>query len=473
MLHTGDVFEHKLHPGIDLIGASHDHLMKDVWKDWQSTGIFFKPVFPGLAAQDSLKLKAAEQLKPADRLTLDANCQPIKFNDRNDDKIEVRADGKWYRTNIINPAGEQLADFKADEQGNISITYQMPKDENDASKGKDYVQRQIRPDGSELTSYDTGTDNGKFTTAASSTLSTFEGTTKTMAVMNAKGETVQSLKFNGDDLVQFIAPDKTRFEATFDNAGKVNGWQKFSETNVAMPFKGDAHSVKANSNGEVIVRDELLKDKPEQDNGHKYATRFLPDGSKITSSCKSNDGSRVIVDSTDCKIDEEPHRAIVQEMPSNWKELLAERTAEAKDHPYEFLNITDALSFIKEKTQDSGDWDDKQKGGQFQAWGNVAWGVYASEMGFSYDRSIWYNGLAKNLNGKTNEEWGSPLDILNPFASESTYGQNPADAELIKRGYEYQAKIAAEQAADEAKHEKVADSRLSPYELVFSNIFAI
>lgn len=469
MLQSGDTVTHKPSPAVELLGATHQHLMADVWKDWQSTGIFFKPSLPNLAALDSLRLQATEQLKPADRLTLDADCQPIKFSDRNDDQIEKRADGKWYRTNIINPAGEELADFKVDEKGNIAITYQMPKDENDPSQGKDYVQRIIRPDGSEFTSYDTGTDQGKFTTAASSTLTTFEGTTKTMVVMNATGETVQSLKYNGDDLIEFTAPDKSRFAATFDDASKVNGWQKFSEANVSIPFNGDAHAVKANSNGEVIVRDELLKDKSAQDNGCKYATRFLPDGSKITSSCKSDDGSRDIVDGSECKLEREPHRAVVQEMPSNWKQLLAERTEEARNHPYEFFNITDALSFIKEKTEDKGDWDDKQKGGQFQAWGNVAWGVYASEMGFSYDQSIWYNGLAKNLNGKTNGEWGSPLDILNPFAGESTYGQNPADAELIKRGYQYQASMAA----DKVKSEASAEYTPSPYELVFNNIFSL
>jgi hypothetical protein len=289
-----------------------------------------------------------------------------------------------------------------------------------------------------------------------------------MLVMNAAGETVQSLKYSGDDLVEFTAPDKSRYTATFDSAGKVNGWQKFSEANISMPFKGDAHAVKANSNGEVIVRDELLKDQSAQESA-KYATRFLPDGSKITSSCKCDDGSRLIVDRNDCKLEREPHRAVVQEMPSNWKQLLAERTEEARNHPYEFFNITDALSFIKEKTEDKGDWDDKQKGGQFQAWGNVAWGVYASEMGFSYDQSIWYNGLAKNLNGKTNADWGSPLDILNPFAGETTYGQNPADAELIKRGYQYQASLAAEK----AKSEAAAEYTPSPYELVFNNIFPL
>ena len=127
MLQSADTLAHKPSPAIDLLGATHQQLITDVWKDWQSTGIFFKPTLPSLANLDSLKLKAAEELKPADRLTLGANCQPTKFNDRNDDQIEKRADGKWYRTNIINPAGEELADFKVDEKGNIAITYQRQR----------------------------------------------------------------------------------------------------------------------------------------------------------------------------------------------------------------------------------------------------------------------------------------------------------------------------------------------------------
>ena len=136
MLHSGDMLTPKHHPAVELPDNTHQKLITDVWKDWQTTGMFFKPAFPGLFSEN-IKPKAVEQLKPAERLTLDNNGQPAKFNDRNDDQIALRADGKWYRTNIISPAGEELADFKVDKNGDIAITYQMPKDENDLAKGKD------------------------------------------------------------------------------------------------------------------------------------------------------------------------------------------------------------------------------------------------------------------------------------------------------------------------------------------------
>jgi len=67
--------------------------------------------------------------------------------------------------------------------------------------------------------------------------------------------------------------------------------------------------------------------------------------------------------------------------------------------------------------------------------------MYAAQMDMSYEDAIWWNGLAKTMNGKNanHPDWGNPSDWYNPVSwwtkERLTNGQNPADADLIKAGY--------------------------------------
>lgn len=152
-------------------------------------------------------------------------------------------------------------------------------------------------------------------------------------------------------------------------------------------------------------------------------------------------------------------RAILQEIPDNWQELLKERLSYCANPMFrqDGPNKPSGLYMLYSKTKDNAEWDDKQNGSQYQAWGNVAWGMYAAQTRMDFEDSIWWNGAVKKISGKSQSGWGSPMDIFKDVDTSSlayvgplqesdeksfdlesgkTYGQNPADAKLIKKGYD-------------------------------------
>jgi hypothetical protein len=112
------------------------------------------------------------------------------------------------------------------------------------------------------------------------------------------------------------------------------------------------------------------------------------------------------------------YRPLIQEVPENYESLLQARLKECRDNAGNWN--------MYKKTHDGGEWDDKQAGGQYQAWGNAAWGMYANEMGYEFANANAAVGMYKILSGKSRIDW----------AASDTLGQNPADYELTKRGYE-------------------------------------
>lgn len=487
---------------------------------------------------ETIEMRSGEKVS---RLQLDGNGKPKQFNDQNGDTIVRKEDGKWYRQNVMNRDGELLHDFSVDENKNVNITYKVQKDENDAGAGYDYVRKQVRTDGTEQASYKTNIKKGEdpdFSKPDVVTLTTREGNTKTITALKPDGQPLQSLKYEGDNLVAFNAPGGTRFQRVEEGGKQV--WKKSEASGEVSTFDG---TVKSDSNGSVIVRDSSLAGK----NSDQFARRYLANGTQVNSddgtppkirtvttaeglliqttngeggkqttfryptgqevNIKYNggkitqvsgstangaidmslkdgqwvssdnraikdvriEGDQIVIESGDGKsqyIDsrakvnsleagetppfkDSEHRTLVQELPENWEQLLKERTDEAAKHP--FFSTKDPISWTSLKwlydrtNTNDGDWDDKQKGGQYQQWGNFAWGCYASAMGLDYDNGIWLNGIVKKWNGASKDEWGKPWDMDGiDLEKGKAYGQNPADARHIKEGYAYYDQLARE-----------------------------
>lgn len=422
-------------------------------------------------------------------LLLDENGKPKQYTDAMGETYVRRAEG-WYRYSLVSPDGDRLENFHVDHQGNVDITYKIQKNDAKAEDGYDFVKRQVLADGSEITMYDTDSNNEPdFDKPNSVTKTTREGDAKVIEVMNGD-QPVQTVKFKVVDedeppqLVYFEDPDKN----VYVREGKA--WTK---NGAAWDGK-----VTAESDGGALV----LNGKPD-----KTSQRFLPDGTRVDAVDKdhrtvkltdgttikndiSSDGTAVMTttkpngsviqvkfnrcgqsyevaysqdgqtsvftkgaDGQWLSSEKQPvsiedktklaapngevvyldadgtpekftsaganvieHRTFVPEVPENYEKLLQARLTQSKEDP--------GYLSLYSKTKDGGSWDDKQSGGQYQTWGNVAWGMYAEEMGFDHEDANKWVGWYKYLNSKSNPEW------------KDTYGQNPADYKLTKAGYE-------------------------------------
>ncbi len=395
-----------------------------------------------------------------EKLELDDSGMPKKFTDRSGETIEKDKDGNWIKIGILSPKGEPLENFSVDAEHNISITYRVAVDENKTDAGNNFVKRVIKPDGTEETSYSTSGDN-KVSSPDYQTRLTRDGEYKSLDAIK-DGKVIQSAKFKGDDLVSFAAPDKTKYDLVGSEGGKY--WQKTSPDGTVTKVAGN---VKVDNDGTAFVENKNETTKEFQ------TQRFLANGTRINSPIDASsrtittaegevfkrdssnpkvptftkttaDGNVVTITQSELKNSTEKleRRAIRQELPENWQELLKERLSIADNPLFSQDGPTAAAGkgLLYEYTVDGGAWDDKAKGSQFQAWGNVAWGMYAAQMNMPYKDALWWNGAVKTANGKNagHPEWGSPIDwYTHPHSKErQTYGQNPADADLIKVGYE-------------------------------------
>lgn len=455
-------------------------------------------------------------------LILDEEGKLKQFNDPNGDKIVRREDGCYYRESLIYPNGEKLEDFTVDPATRaVKMTYKVPKDENDNTKGNDFARRTIEPSGTEITSYDCKSID-KFDKSEYSLRTTRDGTTKTVDV-EKDGKVLQTLKYEKDEksgfdkLVRFEGPNgvyeltKTGWQKNGESVNSVkadsNGAVKVIENSSAARYLPNGTKVESDTDNPPKLRTINTTDKTEikvSTNGVETQTNYdelyqpysAPTGKRYLDSItvtndkttntvtydqegnpQSLNGSRLkkvgdtfvneqgetvalefksesgvlisLKSATDaekyrCGDNPFEHRTLIQEMPENYEKLLKERLDMCSNFNY-FANYFGTMYLIYNNTKDGGAWDDKQYGGQYQRWGNVAWGMYASETEMPYSSSVWYNGAVKVwLNTKSKDStWGNPMDWRPSdwfYDSNKTYGQNPADAELIRIGYEQREK---------------------------------
>lgn len=131
-------------------------------------------------------------------ILLDENGKPKQYTDAMGEKYVKRGDD-WYRYSLVNPDGDKLEHFHVDQQGNIVITYKIPKNDARESDGYDFVKRSVLADGSEFTIYDTNSNNKPdFDKPNSVTKTTREGDTKVIQVINGD-QPMQTVKFKEVD----------------------------------------------------------------------------------------------------------------------------------------------------------------------------------------------------------------------------------------------------------------------------------
>ncbi|MBS1955705.1 MAG: hypothetical protein JST89_16090 [Cyanobacteria bacterium SZAS-4] len=213
-------------------------------------------------------------------LELDENGLAKRFVDVNGDQIQKSEDGTWTRSNLMTPS-EKLAGFSVDKDKNVSITFAVQKDDRalatDSAEKMETVQvtREIKNDGTITTNYPDGC----------STVSTQDGDKNTVRVVKGD-QTVQTLVYRGNDLIEFDAPNGVKYSRRMEQEGE-NGpqhWTKTTGDGTTTEVKNlDASGnldptapVKADANGSVIVRDSSEAE-------NNYAHRYLNNGVQVYS----------------------------------------------------------------------------------------------------------------------------------------------------------------------------------------------
>jgi hypothetical protein len=82
------------------------------------------------------------------------------------------------------------------------------------------------------------------------------------------------------------------------------------------------------------------------------------------------------------------------------------------------------------QVRNSGPWDFKQSGPEYEAFGNFHYGATGGAMGWRRWELLRFAGWAQRRAGTSREEWGHPL-------GGAPYGDDPADQALIRDGYLY------------------------------------
>lgn len=111
--------------------------------------------------------------------------------------------------------------------------------------------------------------------------------------------------------------------------------------------------------------------------------------------------------------------------------LIDENLKEAKER-YKFFNGANAflLGWFYTKVKNKGDWDYKQRGSQYQEFGNFNYGATGEAAGISTEILLRAAGAAQSVAGTSSEEFGK-------WWESAPYGDDPMDQEWIKAGIEY------------------------------------
>lgn len=476
-----------------------------------------------VSTREELNNKAFKEynIRSGDRsatLELGEDGTAKKFRDFNGDEF-TRDGDKWYRKNVMTGEPGEEVNFSVNPAGSLSITYAVARDENDAAAGTKSITRTLHADGHEETYYPEG----------SRTVTSRDGNTRTLTTEFCGKQTSQ-LKYSGEELVEVQAGGCKYVKETvpagfFSSQRRV--WKRYGQDGSVQTIEG---SVKADSNGAVVIRDDNFK------GTDGYATRFLPNGVMIKSDevpttrttvtpegtqfqdsmadgklqkrvytypnngggitlrfdgdrvtavtgnaggkavdlrCKDNvwsdatgsvnvadvnwDSKKKDVDSISIRLaggdalvidgkgkmrtyhasEAVPppvrleERCLVQEVPPGFENRLADRVMHLKGCSTKYGAMLD----IYTNTKDSGAWDEKQRGGQYQQFGNFIFGAYIGAIGMSEDEANQWVGWYKQRNNKSNASWTT------------THGQNPADAAAMHRGLEYYERTAAKTVA--------------------------
>ncbi|WP_197076410.1 polymorphic toxin type 44 domain-containing protein [Luteimonas sp. FCS-9] len=105
---------------------------------------------------------------------------------------------------------------------------------------------------------------------------------------------------------------------------------------------------------------------------------------------------------------------------------IDDNIAEAQTHGF-----PQDLPWFYEQVKGRAEWDYKQQGAQYENFGNFHYGVVAAAMGIPEDVALRAAGYAQTQADTSRDEWGNPYDLG------GSYGDDPADQQQIKDGYDY------------------------------------
>lgn len=312
--------------------------------------------------------------------------QPIFFQDPEGNVYERCGDAPWTKTdkngNITNFDGK----VQADSDGKVTL---LPNAKGEKSLG-------FLPNGTRI-----------------ETLKT-ESTTERILTLSDKTTIENKIdERSGKATMTTTRPDGTVTKVDFDKGGSATSYST-TKDGVTSSYKretlwyGDGGTLYTkrwlDTNGNVIEPDaattKLAFNKTEVD--------LLQDNNPDNFRPRGNNPIE--------------YRPLIEEVPENYKDILESRLKTCREQPFEYKTN----EWFKDMVKDNGDWDDKKHGRQYQAWGNVVWGMEANELGYEFEIANAAVGLYKIGEGKTRPEW----------VFSKTLGQNPMDYEYSKRGFE-------------------------------------
>jgi hypothetical protein len=93
--------------------------------------------------------------------------------------------------------------------------------------------------------------------------------------------------------------------------------------------------------------------------------------------------------------------------------------------------------WFRDQVKNKGPWDYKQRGSQYQDFGNFNYGAAGLAVGFDERTLLREAGRAQQAAGTSRPEWGDPGNRINPWGGTPPFGDDPVDRAQIKKGFEY------------------------------------
>jgi len=93
--------------------------------------------------------------------------------------------------------------------------------------------------------------------------------------------------------------------------------------------------------------------------------------------------------------------------------------------------------WFRKQVRNKGPWDYKQRGPQYEDFGNFNYGATGTAFEFSERTLLREAGRAQVEASTSKPEWGDPGSRLNPWGGNPPYGDDPRDQVQIKKGIEY------------------------------------
>jgi hypothetical protein len=88
------------------------------------------------------------------------------------------------------------------------------------------------------------------------------------------------------------------------------------------------------------------------------------------------------------------------------------------------------FSWFYKQVKNRGPWDFKQKGAQYESFGNFHYGAVGTAAGFSKETLLRAAGAAQSLAGTSNDSFGK-------WWSTAPFGDDPRDQYWIEQGIDY------------------------------------